>query len=66
MTDNAKERCAEELANKHGRQVAHRFSIMISNREDAFGQKFNDAEIQDMKVRFETEIYRELLMKDGK
>lgn len=66
MTINTKEKCAQELADRHGRQVARRFSTMISNREYATGQKFNDTEIEDLKIRFETEIYKELLMKGGK
>jgi hypothetical protein len=39
---------------------------MISNREEAEGKPLSDMEIEQLKVRFNDEIYRELLMKGGK
>jgi hypothetical protein len=56
-----KERCIAELANVHGRHISNRFERMLENREQAEGKLLNDSEIEDLKVRFEDEIYRELL-----
>jgi hypothetical protein len=66
MTDNTKEKCIAELARIHNSLVARRFSTMISNREEAVGKPLSDIEIEQLKVRFIDEIYRELLMKGGK
>jgi len=57
-----KEKCAKELARTHNSLVAHRFSTMISNRENATGETLSDAEIENLKARFDEEIYLELLM----
>jgi hypothetical protein len=66
MTINTKEKCAQELADRHGRQVSHRFGKMLENREQSEGKTLTDEEIQNFKIQFETEIYRELLMKGCK
>jgi hypothetical protein len=57
-----KEKCIAELTIIHNSLVACRFSTMILNRENAIGKPLNDAEIEDLKVRFDDEIYLELLM----
>jgi len=36
---------------------------MLSNREEATGKPLNDAEIEDLKIQFNKEIYRELIVK---
>jgi hypothetical protein len=61
-----KEKCIAELTRIHNSLVARRFSTMILNRENATGKSLRDMEIEDLKVRFDAEIYRELLMKGGK
>lgn len=57
-----KEKCIAELTRIHNSLVARRFSTMISNRENATGETLSDEEVQDLMVRFDTEIYQELLM----
>lgn len=61
-----KEKCIRELETKHGRHVSYRFERMLEDREQADGKSLNDAEVEELKIRFDTEIYRELLMKGGK
>jgi hypothetical protein len=61
-----RENCIQELANKHGRHISLRFERMLENRENATGKQLTGEEVQDLKVRFDGEIYRELLMKGGK
>ena len=61
-----KEKCIAELTRIHNSLVARRFSTMISNRENATGKSLSDMEIEDLKIQFNKEIYRELLMKGGK
>jgi hypothetical protein len=61
-----KVKCANELECTHGRQVSRRFLTMLENREQAEGKPLKDEEIIDLKNRFNTEIYNELLMKGGK
>ena len=61
-----KEKCANELARTHNNLISRRFLTMLSNREEATGKSLSDMEIEDLKVRFDAEIYRELLMKGGK
>jgi hypothetical protein len=57
-----KKKCAKELANVHNNLISRRFLTMLSNREEATGKPLTDEEIEDLKVRFDAEIYRELLM----
>jgi hypothetical protein len=64
--NDIREKCIQELTNVHGRHISHRFERMVENREHAEGKLLTDVEIEDLKIRFETEIYRELLMKGGK
>jgi len=61
-----KERCAKELANVHNNLISRRFLTMLENREHAEGKKLTGEEIEDLKVRFDAEIYRELIGKGGK
>jgi hypothetical protein len=61
-----KEKCAQELAHTHNNLISRRFLTMLENRENATGKSLSDMEIEDLKIQFETEIYRELLMKGGK
>lgn len=63
---DTKEKCFDDLASKHGLLVSRRFERMLENREQAEGKKLTDDQIEDQKVRFDAEIYRELLMKGGK
>ena len=39
---------------------------MLENREHTEGKTLTDSEIEDLKVRFDAEIYRELIGKGGK
>lgn len=57
-----KEKCANELANNHNNLISRRFLTMLENREQAEGKKLTASEIEDLKIRFDEEIYRELLM----
>jgi hypothetical protein len=66
MTNNTKEKCAQELADRHGRQVSHRFERMLENREQANGKSLSNKEVEDLKNRFDDEIYAEILRKGGK
>ena len=61
-----KEKCAKELANVHNNLISRRFLTMLENREHAEGKKLTGEEIEDLKVRFDAEIYRELIGKGGK
>jgi len=36
---------------------------MLENREQTTGKRLNDTDIEDLKVRFESSIYTELLTK---
>jgi hypothetical protein len=63
---DTKERCAQELAHVHNNLISRRFLTMLSNREEATGKPLNDAEIEDLKIQFNKEIYRELIGKGGK
>jgi hypothetical protein len=63
MIGDIKEKCIQELANRHGRQVSRRFITMLENREQAKGKPLIDSEIESLKNRFDMQIYRELLMK---
>ena len=58
-----KERCANELVRTHNNLISRRFLTMLSNREEATGKPLNDAEIEDLKIQFNKEIYRELIVK---
>jgi hypothetical protein len=64
--DDIKAKCAYELETKHGRHVSHRFERMLENRENATEKPLNDAEVEELKIRFDMEIYRELIGKRGK
>lgn len=58
-----KEKCAEELARMHNNLISRRFLTMLENRENSTGNPLNDDEIIELKDRFNTEIYRELIAK---
>jgi len=66
MIDDIRIKCIDELANVHGRQISRRFATMLENRENATGMSLSDVEVQNLKVRFNDEIYRELIGKGGK
>lgn len=61
-----KEKCITELTNVHGRHVSYRFERMLENREQFDGKALTDSEIEELKNRFNNEIYRELIGKGGK
>jgi hypothetical protein len=61
-----KERCAKELARNHNNLISKRFLTMVENREHATGKPLTDVEIENLKVLFDDEIYRELIGKGGK
>jgi hypothetical protein len=61
-----KVKCANELECTHGRQVSRRFLTMLENREQANGTSLSDKEVEDLKIRFDAEIYSEILRKGGK
>jgi len=63
---DTKDECIQELFCRHGLLVSRRFERMIDNREQAEGKKLTDEEVQNLKVRFNDEIYRELIGKRGK
>lgn len=58
-----REKCTLELAYRHGMQVSRRFTTMLDNREQNAGKPLSDVEVEDLKVRFESSIYVELLTK---
>jgi hypothetical protein len=66
MIDDIRVKCIEEIANVHGRHASHRFERMLENRKNATGKTLTDVEVEDLKVRFNDEIYRELIGKGGK
>ena len=61
--DSIRDECINELACRFGLHVSHRFVIMLENREQTTGKRLNDTDIEDLKVRFESSIYTELLTK---
>jgi hypothetical protein len=63
---DTKDECIQELFCRHGLLVSRRFESMLNNREQAEGKTLSDVEIKDLQIRFDAEIYRELLMKGGK
>ena len=61
--NDIREKCIQELANKHGRHISHRFERMLENREQAEGKQLTVEEIEGLKIQFDKEIYRELIVK---
>jgi hypothetical protein len=66
MIEDIREKCVAELTNVHGRHVSQRFERMLENREHAEGKTLTGEKVKDLKIRFDSEIYRELLGKRGK
>jgi hypothetical protein len=66
MNDDIREKCALELAQTHNNLISRRFLTMLENREHATSKPLTDVEIENLKVRFDEEIYRELIGKGCK
>ena len=66
MIQSIRDGCIQDLACRHGLLASKRFERMLENKEHAEGKTLTDSAIEDLKIRFDGEIYRELLMKGCK